>query len=79
MKKKARPLLIIGAVLIVLNCISLISDPTVIPDVLAYGGQVYGNIFGSILGLVGAFSILLLGLILIGIYLMLNRRGKNKV
>lgn len=79
MKKKARPLLIIGAVLIVLNCISLISDPTVIPDVLAYGGQVYGNIFGSILGLVGAFSISLLGLILIGIYLMLNRRGKNKV
>lgn len=74
MKKKARLLLIIGAVLIVLNCISLISDPTVIPDVLAYGGQVYGNIFGSILGLIGVFTMSLLGLVLICIYLLINRK-----
>lgn len=68
MKKRGKPLLIIGVILIVLNCISLISDPTIIPDVLSYSG--------NIVSLVGVFTMSLLGLILILIYLAINRTNK---
>ena len=68
MKKRGKPLLIIGVILIVLNCISLISDPTIIPDVLSYSG--------NIVSLAGVFTMSLLGLILILIYLAINRTNK---
>ena len=68
MKKRGKPLLIIGVILIVLNCISLISDPTIIPDVLSSSG--------NIVSIVGVFTMSLLGLILILIYLAINRTNK---
>lgn len=65
MKKKMKPLMIIGVILIILNCISLISNPSIISDVLRYTG--------NILSLIGVFWPILIGLIFVLIYAVSNR------
>lgn len=62
---RVRPLFIIGFVLMVLNCLACIFDPTLLPDVIAYGG---------IVGLIGAFLIAIVGLVLVLIDLKLRKR-----
>lgn len=65
-KKKAKPIMIIGVVMIVLNCVALIADPTIIPDVLRYTG--------NLISLLGVFWLILLGLVLVLIYTVINRK-----
>ena len=57
--------LYIGVILVILNCISWIHDPTVLPDSIRYGG---------IAGAIGAAGLGLIGGIFIIIYLIINRK-----
>lgn len=57
--------LYIGIVFVVLNCIAWISDPSVLPYSIEYGG-VWGGIGASVFFVIGAFFLVL--------YFAINRK-----